>query len=474
MPPTGHETLILNGVNGTTGEPLLAGATLEQVAVQACDEHLTTAEVEDLRRRRAQLSEDHLDTKFEIDPRDLAASGWGVIFPEGRQDELREALAPLLALRKSQAGSLRENRYRELVYQAGESKARFLARHGAGSGPADPDKLPYYLLIAADPNEVSFGFQYQLDVQYAVGRLSFATAEEYTHYAGSVVAAEQGAVGASRQVSFFGVANPGDDATAMSLHDLVEPLAARISRDRPRWPVETVLGPQATKAALAERLGGSRTPALLFTASHGLGFDPADPRHLPHQGALLCQDWPGREAWRGPIPQDQYLAGDDVADDASPAGLIAFFFACYGAGTPSFDNFTVEGARRRIAAESFVARLPQRLLGHPRGGALAVVGHVDRAWSFSFDWPESGTQLQVFESALGRLLEGYPVGAAMEYFNQRYAELFTDLREQAEEVQWGAEPDFLSLAELWTAAHDARSYVVLGDPAVRLSPPAGA
>lgn len=471
MPSMDQQILALNGINATTGEALAAGATLEEIAILACDEQLTTAEIEDLRRQRARLLENHLDTKFEIDPRNLAESGWGVIFPEGRQEELREALAPLLALRKSQAGSLREDRYRELIYQPGESKARFLARHGAGPGPADPDKLPYYLLIAADPGEVSFGFQYQLDVQYGVGRLDFATAEEYARYAESVVAAEQGTLSSSNQVSFFGVANPGDLATEMSLHDLVEPLAARISRERPHWSVETVLGPQATKAALAERLGGSRTPALLFTASHGLGFDPADPRHLPHQGALLCQDWPGREAWRGPIPTDHYLAGDDVADSSSPGGLIAFFFACYGAGTPPFDSFKMEGERRRIAAESFVARLPQRLLGHPRGGALAVVGHVDRAWSFSFDWPDSGAQTQVFESALGRLLEGYPVGAAMEYFNQRYAELFTDLREQTEDVRWGAQPDFLSLAELWTAAHDARSYLVLGDPAVRMNPP---
>jgi len=474
MPSIANPTLTLNGINGSTGEPLLAEATLEQIATLACDEHLTTAEVEDLRRRRAQLKEDHLDTKFEIDPRNLAESGWGVIFPEGRQDELREALAPLLAWRKSQAASRHENRYRELVYQAGESKARFLARHGAGSGPADPDKLPYYLLIAAGPGEISFGFQYQIDVQYAVGRLDFATAEEYARYAGSVVASEQGSLASSREVCFFGVANPGDCATELSRHNLVEPLAASIARDRPQWQVETVLGPQATKAALGERLGGAQTPALLFTASHGLGFDAADPRHLPHQGALLCQDWPGREAWRGPISQEHYLAGDDIADSASPAGLIAFFFACYGAGTPPFDSFTGEGERRRLAAESFVARLPQRLLGHPKGGALAVVGHVDRAWTFSFDWPESGEQLQVFESTLGRLLEGYPVGAAMEYFNQRYAELFTDLREQAEEVKWGAQPDFLSLADLWTAAHDARSYIVLGDPAVRLGTPAKA
>jgi hypothetical protein len=214
-------------------------------------------------------------------------------------------------------------------------------------------------------------------------------------------------------------------------------------------------------------MGGPDTPALLFSASHGLGFRPADPRHLPHQGALLCRNWPG--PGQGPITQDHYLAADDLPDAASPAGLIAFFFACYGGGTPLYDSFAENGTRRQIAAAPFVARLPQRLLGHPRGGALAVVAHVDRCWSFSFNWPKAGGQLQVFESALGRLLDGYPIGAAMEYFNQRYAELAADLNDEIQEVQWGAEPDLLSLTDLWTAHNDARSYVVLGDPAVRLA-----
>lgn len=464
------ETLSWNGINATTGEPLLPAATLEQIASLACGGELPADEIEELRRWRSRQEEDHLDTRFEIDPRNLGEAGWGVIFPADRQDELREALAPLLSLRRAQASAMSEGRYRELVHRRGESKARFLARHRVGPGAADPDLLPYYLLIAGGPEEISFRFQYQLDVQYAVGRLSFDTLAEYARYAESVVAAEQGRAAVPRRVSFFGVSNPGDRATASSLRNLVEPLAARIARDRPDWPVETVLGPDATKAALSERLGGARTPALLFTASHGLGFDPADPRHLPHQGALLCQDWPGPQNWRGGIPPDHYLAGEDVPDAASPAGMIAFFFACYGAGTPVYDSFEMNGEQRRLAAESFVARLPQRLLAHPRGGALAVLGHVDRAWSFSFDWPESGAQLQVFESVLGRLLEGYPVGAATEYLNQRYAELFTDLAEEREEVRWGARPDFLSLSDLWIAANDARSYMLIGDPAVRLVP----
>jgi len=473
MPSSAQTTVVLNGIDASTGEPLFK-ATLEQIATLACGEQVPAGESEEIQRYAASLREDHLDTRFQIDPRNLAEAGWGVIFPEGRQDELREALAPLLSLRRAQAGRLRENRYRELVALPGESKARFLARHGVGPGPAAPDLLPYYLLIVASPAEVSFRFQYQLDVQYGVGRLSLATLEEHAWYAGSVVAAEQGTLSAARQVSFFGVAHPDDPTTAASLKNLVEPLADWVAHERPDWPVETVLGPEATKTALAARMGGAATPSLLFTASHGLGFPPSDPRHLPHQGALLCQDWPGPKAGRGRIPQDYYLAADDVPDAAAPAGLIAFHFACYSAGTPVNDSFVMDGEPRQIAAENLIARLPQRLLGHPRGGALAVIGHIDRAWTFSFDWPEAGTQLEVFKSALGRLLAGYPVGAATEYFNQRYAELFTDLTEEREEVRWGARPDVLNLSQLWTAANDARSYVVLGDPAVRLSPGVGA
>lgn len=457
--------IALNGIHGATGRPLLSGVTLEQIAAVACGESLPAGELEELRRWTSYLKEDHLDTRFQIDPRNLAEAGWGVIFPEGREDELREALAPLLALRRAQATGLAEGRYRELIHRRGHSKARFLARYGVGPGPADPDRLPYYLLLAGSPEEISYRFQYQLDVQYAVGRLCFETPEEYRTYAESVVAAEERTRPANRRISFFGVSNPGDLATESSLRSLVKPLAARISGDRPGWEVEAVLGPEATKAALAERMGGDRTPALLFTASHGIGFDADDPRQGALQGALLCQDWPGPEA---AVLPDHFLAGEDIADSASPAGLIAFLFACYGVGTPVYDSFESNGEQKRIAPESFVARLPQRLLGHPRGGALAVIGHVDRAWSYSFDWPKADDHLQVFESALGRLLEGYPVGAATEYFNQHYAELFTDLTEEREELRWGAKPDFLSFAELWTAAHDARSYAVLGDPAVRL------
>ncbi len=457
-----------NGINGSTGKPLFAESA-EEIARLACGPSWDPRHLEDLRLQHELDREGHLDTCFGADPCKLEEVGWGVVFARDTPADVREALRPLRELRRCQAGRVHEHYYRELVYPPGQSKPKFLARHGAGPGPVDPENVPYYLLLIGNPEEIPFRFQYQLDVQYAVGRITFDTAEEYASYAAGVVAAEEGRVERPRRMAFFGVSHETDAATLRALDHMVLPLAETFEQPADGWQLQRVVD-GTTKVALAELLGGGRAPAFLFTASHGMGFDVDDPRQREHQGALLCQDWPGPRKWSGPISPDHYLSAEDIGDDADVSGLVAFHFACFGAGTPKDDSFARHrsGKDRQRAPRDFVSRLPQRLLGHPRGGALAVVGHVDRAWTYSFDWPRAGTQVQVFENAFKRLLAGYPVGAAMEYFGQRYAELATDLNDRLEDVDCGVKPDLLSLAGLWTAHNDARSYIVLGDPAVRL------
>lgn len=397
-----------------------------------------------------------------VDARDLGQAGWGVVFPEGAGRRLRRALAPLLERRREQAGEL----YRELVYRRGETAQTFLYRHGVGPGPVDPRRLPYYLTLVGGPVGIPYHVQYHLDVQYAVGRLGLATPAEVRAYARGVVGAETGGGGAGT-AAFFAPSHPGDELTDLSAHRLAQPLAERLREEYPEWRVRTLLGAEAGKEALGRLLGGADTPALLFTAGHGLAFWPGDPRQRRQQGALLCHGWPGPGT---PPGADYAFSGDDVAAGARLRGLICFHFACYSAGAPRLDAFSplLAGKDETVAPRPFVAHLPRRLLGHPEGGALAVVGHVDTAWLESFLWGEAGAQLQTFESALARLLRGFPVGHAMGFFGERYAELVSYLDRPPDGAAPGRRAREPEPVDLRLAAADARSFVVLGDPAVRL------
>src|SRR4029077_11353489 len=125
----------------------------------------------------------------------------------------------------------------------------------------------------------------------------------------------------------------------------------------------------------------------------------------------------------GPVSRELYFSGDNVESAADLRGTIACLFACYSVGTPEFDSYRDASLSPppRIAERPFVARLAQRLLGHPgEGGALAVLGHIDRMWSTSFSWTERG-QVAIYESVLRSLLDGYPAGAATEYLGQLHA-----------------------------------------------------
>lgn len=450
-----------NGINGRTGEYLFPPLGAKEL-------------VQSLRKAPKNREKPLVP---DINAKNLAETGWGIIFHEREDPAVREALLPLMEHRRAQASQDYEHLYQEYngerAYHVGENKEDFLCARDATLGSLDPDRMPYYLLLVGSPDLIPFQFQSQLDVQYGVGRLCFDTPQEYAQYAKGVIEAETYGGTGDRRVSLFGVRNPDDEVAALMSKYLVPPLAERLAKPArwqksTGWEFATVLGENATKQRLGQLLGGEETPALLFTACHGMGFGCGDPLQRDHQGALLCQNWPGPKEWRQAIPPDQYFSADDVGADANLAGLIAFHFACHGAGAPAFDEFSLYSgqAPRPVAPKPFVTRLPQRLLG---SGALAVIGHVERAWVYSFLSKAVTSQVAAFEYALRLLMEGYPVGFAMEHFNYQYAELATDLTLALQKVDYGEPLSPGEIKGLWIANNDARNYVVLGDPAVRLA-----
>lgn len=464
----------LNGINGADGSYLLPDLSIEQVGGLARGGSFDAPLFEELRARHEGAAAS-FGLAFGNDPEDLAQSGWGVIFTSGAGPEVRKALEPLLELRREQAGA----RYREYSGEEGyrlEDSARgWLARapRNKGPGPADPRRVPYYLLIVGDPETVPFRFQYELDVNYAVGRITFDTLAEYRSYAKSVVVAEKPLCNRlPRRALFFGTRNKADRATQLSHDHLVKPLTEKLSSaTNGIWKIQTLLADNASKNSLVQALGKGEPPSLLFTASHGMGFPKTDSQQADHQGALLCQDWPGPLLHQGPIPPEFYFSADDLTDDMCLSGMVAIHFACYGAGTPRWDDFArLDRQRMEIAQQAFVARLPRRALSLPKGGALAVVGHIERAWTYSFAWPGAEEELTVFQSTLEALMAGSRVGAAMEYFGMKYADLAVGLSNELEDIKYGKVPDDLAIGNLWTANNDSRNYVIIGDPAVRLPP----
>lgn len=479
------ELMYFNGVNAVTGQYVVPPMNAQEVALLGLGQRIDEKELNAL-RARLRLRQPIFGVIEGVDPRKLEETGWGVIFAAGADPKVRDALKPLLDRRKSQAGDRYQEYADERAYRHApqpESKWQYLARLKVPtSGAVDPEKMPYYLLIVGDPETIPYSFQYQMDVAYAVGRIHFDTLEEYARYAESVVEAETGQSKRPRQAAFFGVQNQEDWATYYSVTQLVIPLADFVTQDQPSWTVRTLLKEETRKDQLARLLGGMEAPALLFTASHGMRFPGDDPKQVDQQGALLCQEWPGPLSGINPIPEDHYYSAQDVSDNANLSGMITFHFACYGAGTPRkndfyrFDQFYTPSASPIIenAPQSFVARLPQRLLGHPNGGALAVVAHVDRSFGYSFmgddqyGKPMQVAQLGDYRSMLKQLMEGYPIGSALEFFNERYAEVASDLQNLQNDIDNGLQFEAWQFVSMWTTNNDSRNFIIVGDPAVRL------
>jgi hypothetical protein len=127
----------------------------------------------------------------------------------------------------------------------------------------------------------------------------------------------------------------------------------------------------------------------------------------------------------------------------------------------------------RGGARPFIARTPRVALANPNG-PLTVVGHIDLAWSYSFQEPGrpvGSNPARLFE-VVRALLQGHRAGPALGALMRFTAMASHDLTTAYDRAKRAGAGDATAVdelkAHLWMLRQDLGAYVLLGDPAARL------
>ncbi len=410
-----------------------------------------------------------------IDVGDVKAQGWTFLINE--KDPLRAEVVAALKLLATHRGM--DDPTAPLLFHNGDPDEWGNWLQDSYFALALEDKtVPKYILIVGGPDQVPFGFQSLLDTVASVGRVDFDSVDDLVTYASKLIRLEKLTDPVvAREAVVFAPDAGATDPTHFSRRFMAEPLADLMSNEF-KLATTRVLGNDAIKAALVGALAGAK-PAIVYTASHGLGAagEPYDVQ-TRYNGAICCQA-------PGGLTLADLFGADDVPTDGKPflEGSIFFQFACFGYGTPAVSEYAhwQTGKVEKNADHDFVAALPKRLLAHPKG-PIAFIGHLDTAFLAGFDDENAPeilerwhNRISPFVGALRSLLGVQPSGLAMQPMNERYSTLNALLtntydRVQRNAMQWTPESQTRFL-DSWLLRGDAQNYMVFGDPAVSLSLP---
>jgi hypothetical protein len=350
---------------------------------------------------------------------------------------------------------------------------------------AVPDEeRPAYLLFLGDLDHVSIQLQQVMASDTFVGRLAFPKDEGFEAYAAKVLQWERGPAREAVARTLFYAAQDGSAATTHGYLRLIKPSVTlcRQSQATGSFPAREIadvaesmdgsIGSLVERAAAAE---GS----LLFTLSHGLG-PPRAGWASAHEQRLLQGALCG-----GPGEQ---LVAQDVAERSFLPGGMWLYYACFSAGTPSRSAYhhwlyrlkkvgehgdALAPVLAGLSKQPFVAALPQAALANPRG-PLAVIGHIDLAWTSSYQDRDGRSRPSRFTGLLRGLANGCRAGLGLYALTRFAAELdvslahLLDLEEEARVARQVGPLDPMEQAHLWMVRQDLSGFVLLGDPAVRL------
>lgn len=438
------------------------------------------------------------------DPNDLPHQRWGVVAPEGKAGDLMlDAMAPLIRQREQEQGASARI-YRVAPGMSARDAVRW--RNDVYRAEDVPEaERTRYLMVLGDLHHVSLELQQVMAHSAFVGRVHVGDAggepdaDGYAAYAAKAVMHAQTVENAAQAHAprlLLYVANDGTQATTMGRVQLVEPcratFAKRAEANAAMRDVALVISPDAhaprdgsPPGALLRAAETSR-PAILLSVTHGQGAPVAGwgstTRQRAEQGALVLGD--------GTILDAATLRGRRFL----PGGMW-FCLACFGAGTPQqsvfhawLSSLVSHGVPRGILASvlaslpgpddprPFISAMPQAALANPHG-PLAMISHVDLAWTYSFSDPRRMAKsipsriLSVLDAWLRRARAGVALDALMRFYREANDGLMQGYQAQADaQVDGVPDPtDPLERAQLWMLRNDLRGYVLLGDPAARLS-----
>jgi hypothetical protein len=470
--------IVATGIDYSTGTPLVEPLDEQDFAAQVQESLRTNAEeVRNLTRitTAATTFRGEIERRRPVDLGDPRAAGWTFLVnsKDPRYADIVRTLRPL-----AQHRGMRDPDS-PLTFNDEPTDQWFdwLEENYSSLNILSGQEVPHYVLIVGGPDRVPFRFQSFMDSAASVGRLDLDSLEDLETYIRKLIGLETAESPATaREAVCFAPDGGPNDATHFSRLYMAEPLAEHI---RTRCGVNTnaIMGDDATKERLLESLSGAR-PALVYTASHGLGA-PNEGLEIQKRfnGAICCQHGENRAI------QDWLFAAEDVpVDGPFLEGAVFFQFACFGYGTPAESDFMHWLGNPELNAEAdFVAALPKRLLAHPRG-PVAFIGHVDTAWLHGFADPENPYILErwhpriaPFVKSVEMLLQVEPAGRTLGDLNKVFDlqnALLTGTIDRLQRGRIQVTPEFRErLADAFIRRSDAQNYMVFGDPAAYLRIP---
>lgn len=433
------------------------------------------------------------------DPNDLEAQRWGLIIPQGPEGQrLKSLIQPLIDRRQEQQGG-RPIQIFEVPPDLSPADAARWKKKTFESGGVFADDVPRYVTILGDLHQVSLGFQQVLCSDSFPGRLCFDAEADYERYVQKVLDWEKNPSAADKASAIYHTVHDGTAATTVGYRALIKPgmelMRQKIEEDKqtlamlrpgarpPRdiLPIEALVESGDLYNPLQDQLLNSvntTKPSVLFTLSHGSGPPRAGWANsgdkLAKQGALS-------------FGSNGHFSAADLGEAPFVPGGIWFMLACFGGGTPAVSPYfhwlqglkaqgqfrgRVEGvldALPKAGERPFVAQLPKAALASSKG-PLAVMAHLDLAWTYSFQDLDTGATNRParFMAIVRRLLERKRAGVALYELLRFLGQAESELAMEADAEAMGMPANPARRGHLWMLRQDLAGYVLLGDPAVHL------